>query len=559
MPKVQQKKSKRARSRSSSSSRSRERSPEPVGSCVVSSTSQDDLLEVSQPRSSRRKKTLKKAKATVLSSTSLDDVVEVEVEEEQPSRKKGSKKEKPKAKPKAKAEPKRKSRSRSRSVEDATIPVPKKAEPVKLGDKEEIEVCDWLQTQPMYFNKKDKDYYNRSKKIAVWGEKAAEYGLNYEQLNRWYQSTRSRLGKLDINKIPSGAPAPEDWTPRDQDIWKRLGFLRPYIFHRTVREKSVSHKPPGDDNDDDDDDDNDDDQDQDQDKSLDAEQPELTPGIEPATKKPKKKKAKKCDKDEDLQIVAVLQDLASRSQTGSAVPARAANRREGIAQYVSGSAPDVHDEDLSDFEADIFQLCKRYRDKAKERRRAAEAQPAVPVIPVCAAVSTATTTASTPKASPETRPRPRSAMAEFNCDWSGVNVPQESLQQVPQQQQQQQQLTQQQQQVTQQQQQQQQYTQQQQQQYSAQQYTQQQQQQQYSAQQQQQYSQQQQQYSVQQPEVPVTYADWRKLPCTGDVMQVSVSNQYTGQEVTFYQPVAAEPESETDDGEDLNDSEESEN
>jgi len=103
----------------------------------------------------------------------------------------------------------------------------KRKSPVILTEEQEIDMGEWLRQNPMLYSKAMKEYKNTLKKNRLWDEKAAELDLESGQLLRtWYESIRTRVGKVALKK--SGSAALE-LTDRDKFIMAHFSFLGTHI------------------------------------------------------------------------------------------------------------------------------------------------------------------------------------------------------------------------------------------------------------------------------------------------------------------------------------------
>ncbi|VDH96134.1 Hypothetical predicted protein [Mytilus galloprovincialis] len=128
-------------------------------------------------------------------------------------------------------------------------------------EEEEQEIAKWLETKKLLYDIKDKDYKQKALKRQLWETKAAEYGVNYAAIQKWYQTQRTRFSKLregqpkhkstkrsgdgfssgdDEDPIPQGEVSEND-SDRDKFIRRIFAFLRPHIKrHKKDTPASVS-------------------------------------------------------------------------------------------------------------------------------------------------------------------------------------------------------------------------------------------------------------------------------------------------------------------------------
>lgn len=96
-----------------------------------------------------------------------------------------------------------------------------------LSEEEENTMVEWLESNPILYNKKLKTYKDSTKKEALWREKAQEMDKDVTLLKTWYSSLRTRFGRL--RKFSSGQGPPE-MTERDLWIIRSFEFLKPHII-----------------------------------------------------------------------------------------------------------------------------------------------------------------------------------------------------------------------------------------------------------------------------------------------------------------------------------------
>ena len=88
-------------------------------------------------------------------------------------------------------------------------------------------MIEWLEANPVLYNKKLNLYKDTVKKEKLWRDKAVEMGKSVDVLKIWYSSLRSRYGKL--KKLRSGSGDGE-LTERDDWVLRNFEFLRPHIY-----------------------------------------------------------------------------------------------------------------------------------------------------------------------------------------------------------------------------------------------------------------------------------------------------------------------------------------
>jgi hypothetical protein len=65
-----------------------------------------------------------------------------------------------------------------------------------LTPDEERIMTEWLEDNPVLYNKKKAGYKNRGAKELLWREQADRLGKTVEMLKVWYKSLRTRFGRL---------------------------------------------------------------------------------------------------------------------------------------------------------------------------------------------------------------------------------------------------------------------------------------------------------------------------------------------------------------------------
>jgi hypothetical protein len=106
-----------------------------------------------------------------------------------------------------------------------------------FSDNEEQDIVQWLQENPILYNKKLREFSTGGpKKKQLWETKAAELGCTATQLFRWWESMRTMYGKL--SKTQSGQAAP-NLTERQKWIVDTFVFMRPHIVRVPSRSSKV--------------------------------------------------------------------------------------------------------------------------------------------------------------------------------------------------------------------------------------------------------------------------------------------------------------------------------
>ena len=105
---------------------------------------------------------------------------------------------------------------------------PKKRLHVSLNDAEEDEMVEFLRVNEILYNRKKTDYKSKDIKNKLWSDQAPKMGKPVSEIKTWYDSIRTRLGRLKKEKTKSGT-APPEWSDRDTWIWNNMQFLSNHI------------------------------------------------------------------------------------------------------------------------------------------------------------------------------------------------------------------------------------------------------------------------------------------------------------------------------------------
>lgn len=95
-----------------------------------------------------------------------------------------------------------------------------------IDDEVEVDLAEWLRNNPELYNKGMKLFKDRARKDRLWAEKAAEIKVDLPGLKTWYESIRTKVGKMF--KTKSGQPT-RDLTERDAFIKQNFSFLSQHI------------------------------------------------------------------------------------------------------------------------------------------------------------------------------------------------------------------------------------------------------------------------------------------------------------------------------------------
>ena len=120
----------------------------------------------------------------------------------------------------------------------ADVPTMKRRreKPVYLTDDQQQLLADWLKDHPEIYTKGSRDFKNTERKKRRWEDMAKDLGVSYEELIRWYQSTRTWVGKL-LHTV-SGQEVDMSKTDRDRYLVATFRFHLDHIVRQPTR---VSH------------------------------------------------------------------------------------------------------------------------------------------------------------------------------------------------------------------------------------------------------------------------------------------------------------------------------
>ena len=88
------------------------------------------------------------------------------------------------------------------------------------------ENVEFVKEHPELYDKEHGRFHNRQRKEALWAEISAELKLQPFDVRRWFESQRTRYGKL--SKLQSGQ-APREMTKKQSWVYQQMGFLKTHI------------------------------------------------------------------------------------------------------------------------------------------------------------------------------------------------------------------------------------------------------------------------------------------------------------------------------------------
>ncbi|XP_041374261.1 uncharacterized protein LOC121387305 [Gigantopelta aegis] len=121
--------------------------------------------------------------------------------------------------------------------------------PYSFIEAQEEAIDRWVESKKLLYDMEDKQYKDEASRRQLWEGKAAEYGVDYDSIQKWYNTQRTRFSKLREGQpkkksqkrsgdgVSSGdeedpilaEEASENDSDRDKFIRRVFGFLKPHI------------------------------------------------------------------------------------------------------------------------------------------------------------------------------------------------------------------------------------------------------------------------------------------------------------------------------------------
>ena len=108
-------------------------------------------------------------------------------------------------------------------------------------DSQETAIVEFVKEHPELYDKEHARFHDRQKKEALWAEISAELKLQPFDVRRWFESQRTRYGKL--SKLQSGQ-APREMTKRQSWVYQQMGFLKTHIRRKGASRSSGFEASP---------------------------------------------------------------------------------------------------------------------------------------------------------------------------------------------------------------------------------------------------------------------------------------------------------------------------
>ena len=101
--------------------------------------------------------------------------------------------------------------------------------------------CGICKVHPELYDKEHSRFHDRTRREALWAEISAELKLQPFDVRCWFESQRTRYGKL--SKLQSGQ-APRDMTKRQSWVYQQMGFLKTHIRRKGANRSSGFEASP---------------------------------------------------------------------------------------------------------------------------------------------------------------------------------------------------------------------------------------------------------------------------------------------------------------------------
>ena len=108
-------------------------------------------------------------------------------------------------------------------------------------DNQEVAIVEFVKEHPEMYDKEQAHFHDRHRKEALWAEISAELKLQPFDVRRWFESQRTRYGKL--SKLQSGQ-APREMTKRQSRVYQQMGFLKTHIRRKGANRSSGFEASP---------------------------------------------------------------------------------------------------------------------------------------------------------------------------------------------------------------------------------------------------------------------------------------------------------------------------
>ena len=108
-------------------------------------------------------------------------------------------------------------------------------------DTQEVSIVEFVKQHPELYDKEHPRFHDRTRRETLWAEIAAELHLQPFDVRHWFESQRTRYGKL--SKLQSGQ-APREMTKRQSWVYQQMGFLKTHIRRKGANRSSGFEASP---------------------------------------------------------------------------------------------------------------------------------------------------------------------------------------------------------------------------------------------------------------------------------------------------------------------------
>ena len=108
-------------------------------------------------------------------------------------------------------------------------------------DSQEISIVEFVKQHPELYDKEHPRFHDRTRRETLRAEISAELKLQPFDVRRWFESQRTRYGKL--SKLQSGQ-ALREMTKRQSWVYQRMGFLKTHIRRKGANRSSGFEASP---------------------------------------------------------------------------------------------------------------------------------------------------------------------------------------------------------------------------------------------------------------------------------------------------------------------------
>ena len=108
-------------------------------------------------------------------------------------------------------------------------------------DTQEVSIVEFVKQHPELYDKEHPRFHDRTRRETLWAEIATELHLQPFDVRRWFESQRTRYGKL--SKLQSGQ-APREMTKRQSWVYQQMGFLKTHIRRKGANRSSGFEASP---------------------------------------------------------------------------------------------------------------------------------------------------------------------------------------------------------------------------------------------------------------------------------------------------------------------------